>query len=45
MQGIDNSNSLQHICLAESKIGDEGLINIVESIKMKPNVGNIFILF
>jgi hypothetical protein len=44
LQGIVDSNSLQYICLAESKIGDEGLINVIEAIKMKPNIGNIYFL-
>ncbi|KAI9560494.1 hypothetical protein GHT06_011427 [Daphnia sinensis] len=37
-KGIVNSNSLEHICLAESKIGDEGLAKIIEAVKTKPNI-------
>lgn len=42
-KGILNSNSLKHICFAESKIGDKGLAKIIEAVKAKPNIGNIAI--
>ncbi|XP_057364604.1 protein Cep78 homolog [Daphnia carinata] len=37
-KGIVNSNSLEHICFAESKIGDKGLAKIIEAVKAKPNI-------
>ncbi|KZS21852.1 putative Centrosomal protein of 78 kDa [Daphnia magna] len=37
-KGILNSNSLKHICFAESKIGDKGLAKIIEAVKAKPNI-------